>query len=199
MSLLFVLFALLFNSESMNVYADEVSSVTINLPVKQSIDISGGKWITKNVTFEYYIEAVDKTYPLPKGNADGKFLFSMKGDVDFKLDPILFTESGVYEYKVYQAKVNKTDLYTQDNTVYTIKVYVKSTNDGKLVAEIIGDNGEGKKPALLEFSHKFIGKDTDVDAILTGDSYDISHFGMLFISFICAVLVLHRKRDNATE
>lgn len=155
--LLFV--AAIHTIENTHVYAAN-KEVSIILPLRQVVTTE----TTKNVedfSFDYCLEALSENAPLPEGNQGSTYNFFLTGNMEKNIGVIRYENVGVYKYSLYQIHMDDVENFTYDTKVYTITVYIKWDRDGNLIAEIIGDNGSGEKPEILEFVNTY--KKTVID------------------------------------
>lgn len=105
-------------------------------------------------TFTYRFQPVEAGNPLPSGGLSGDldgYTFSITGNDGFALEPISFTQPGIFHYSLFQVIPSGKDGYLYDERVYTIEAHVNST----LSVNFIVLNAEGEKTGSLEFHNEY--------------------------------------------
>lgn len=151
----------------------------VALVVSQTLDIKSKGLPDSEQEFTYILEALESNNPLPLGNVDGTYSFSLKGNQKIKLEGIVFTEIGEYHYqlRLKEIKVNKE--FTCDQEVYKITVYVTESVGG-VRADITVADKEGLKSEKLEFTHTYEKpEDKQPDIKPTGVSEMINQTGKI--------------------
>ena len=144
-------------------------TVSITLPMKQIIQVESETINVNDLEFIYRLEATNINSPLPVGNVNNVYDFSMVGNINFDLEEIVFEDKGIYEYYLYQIQMVDEENYVYDTKIYTITVYVKGDGEGGLVAQIIGSNGEGEKVEVFTFENIYT-KSDEINGGNEGDS-----------------------------
>ncbi|MDQ0362167.1 Spy0128 family protein [Breznakia pachnodae] len=150
---LLLLFTVILGVEHRSIQAI-TNEVSIHLPLRQIVTEKSTE-VEEKTSFDYKLESKSGQAPLPDGSVGTSFVFSMTGNSELDLGAITYQSAGTYKYSLYQINMNDTDKYTYDEKVYTVTVYVKRDAQGNMIAEIIGDNGSGKKPEVFEFTNSY--------------------------------------------
>lgn len=106
-------------------------------------------------TFTYLLTAKDGA-PLPEEAEDGVYRFEMKGTQERMLQ-VTYTTGGIYEYTLSQEIGDQQANYTYDRQTYQVYVYVKNEPDNSLSAQVVIDNGNGKKTQNALFCNSYKG------------------------------------------
>ena len=104
--------------------------------------------------FIYILEAIESIAPLPQGNEEIAYLFTLMGNQSMALEPLTFTTVGEYQYRlqVLESKSDREFIY--DTEVYEITVFVTESG-GRLRADMIAVNKAGFKNEELSFTHSY--------------------------------------------
>lgn len=193
-------------------YAKEENTVSVTIPVEQVFtNHSDGE---RENTLTYCLSAQENGFPLPGGQTGTDYYFSMTGTEGKKLEPITFSQPGVYTYQVSLYEGEKEG-NTYDETVYTVVVQVKDKGNGERGAETVLLDSRGEKNPVLEFQHSYspgsgrnanttvkpadIGKTDGNNAakisVKTGDnSRPMAFFAMIMGSTAAAVILFQTRR-----
>lgn len=135
-------------------YAGTEQEVSVTVPIQQVIVDSANPG---RIVGEYVLTGMEASNPMPVNSVDSQYVFSLRGDVSKQLDPMVFTETGVYLYQIKQTSVNRDDIFYPDKTIYTIGVYVNRKDDGTLNAVVIAENQYQMKTEDLRYviSYRF--------------------------------------------
>lgn len=134
-------------------YAAE-NPIAVELAVKQTIEYENTTTEQFNKTGTYELTGLTEEAPMPEGSEYNVYAFSINGvDKTVKI-PMLYTHGGMYQYQLTQT-TKKQDAYTYDGTKYKITVYVKNSENGGLVAEVMAENGSGKKCTDITFRNQY--------------------------------------------
>lgn len=112
-----------------NVYTPP-SSVIGDPPVSVYKRISGDDPSVPQI-FTFAMIPEDPSFPLPEGAVDGRLLATIVGEGSVEFGNILFTEPGVYRYKVVEIDEGAVG-YTYDDVVYTVVYTVTEGVGGAL-------------------------------------------------------------------
>lgn len=151
-----ILTLLLLNLLIMNnsvVYAAE-HQMSVELAVKQTIEYENTATEQFNKTGTYELTGLTEEAPMPEGSEHNAYAFSIDGVDETVKIPMVYTHGGMYQYQLTQT-TKKQDAYTYDETKYKITVYVKNSENGGLVAEVMAENGSGKKCGEITFLNKY--------------------------------------------
>jgi len=108
------------------------ASASISIPVAQTFSLPPG--IEREGANTYLLQALDSTHPLPEGAADNRFVFSLTGNQQKNIGPIIFTHAGLFTYEIKSDQAPRPG-HVIDDTIYTIVIGVRNV-DGGLLAEI---------------------------------------------------------------
>ena len=119
---------------------------------------------------------------------------------------ILVTDKGIRGI-VAKIDIKKTEIkeekdYAFDNTTYAVTVYVKNTDSGTLVPEVVVKNGNEKKCSEIEFYNSYNYKQTSnvSKAAKTGDATLLAKWVVLaMLSFACILVILWNKRNHRVK
>ena len=117
-----LLSAVLFLSVGLSMISQAAPGVTVNIPVRISVQ---GK--APDETYKVVMERVSEGSPLASPSEISRTGSGAK-DYDLQFN-IAYTAEGVYTYKVYQVKGNK-DNFKYDESIYTVIVKVEYASDG---------------------------------------------------------------------
>ena len=126
----------------------------VALQVAQTLDIGDTVLSDKEQEFNYLLEAIERSNPLPQGNEEHTYFFTLKGNQSMTLAPLTFTTVGEYQYRL-QLVGNESDKeFIYDTEVYEITVFV-TERGGSLSADVIAVNKAGFKNEVLHFTHGY--------------------------------------------
>ncbi|MDR2895558.1 MAG: hypothetical protein LBV30_02745 [Propionibacteriaceae bacterium] len=109
-------------------------------------------------TFSYVITAQDPDNPLPVEAENGSYVFSITGDATHLLEPVSFSEPGIYEYRLSQV-IRPHDGHGQDETVYWIEVVVSATSGVAPQVVIHRGHAAGAKVESVIFNNVYPAED----------------------------------------
>lgn len=184
------------------VYASE-KNVEFSLPVTQTFKLPESLSVKPDMRCTYQLEAASDA-PMPEGSTNRIYNFSMDGkDMQTGIS-FRYAHDGVYNYQLSQT-TEDAEHYVYDRTIYTITVYIKNTESGKLTSEVIVQNGTGKKCGEILFQNAYEEENSSVPPSTehpkTGDDTDITTWIVLSISsLLLAILIFckfkkHKKKD----
>ena len=102
-------------------------------------------------TFFYRLVPSDATCPLPAGSDAAGFAFSIIGNRDGLIGPIVFAEPGIYTYElIHITDADKS--YGYDQEAYRLSVLI--TRDK--TASIVIHKQNGSKAEAILYSHRFV-------------------------------------------
>lgn len=198
---LILLFALLINN---NVYASN-NCVEVPLVVEQFFDVAEGT--EKEVDFigEYVLKGLSENAILPESTSQDRFVFRLNGKKKDISIPLSYEHAGVYCYELEQTTKDKEN-YIFDRQTYKITVYVKNGETGKLRAQVIVENQEGRKSGKIEFCNRYLLKSTSSSqqnlAVKTGDEQKVYIWYLaasISVCIILAMIVMKRKREKFNQ
>ncbi|MCL1847730.1 MAG: hypothetical protein FWF91_07200 [Coriobacteriia bacterium] len=105
-------------------------------------------------TFTYRLQPVGVGSPLPSGGIGGGldgYTFTIAGNSSFVIEPIGFTQPGIFHYKLFQVIPLDKNGYLYDERVYTIEAHVSSS----INVSFIVLNAEGEKTDSLSFHNEY--------------------------------------------
>lgn len=129
------------------------TSVSVNFPVQQQFENHSGE--KAEDTFQYVLTKLEGAAPMPGNEQTDAYSFSLSGTEEIKIDEIIYTETGVYRYKVYGAAREKQDGYRYDESQYTVEVYVKDRGAKGLRADLVILNPDGEKCEKITFVNTY--------------------------------------------
>lgn len=154
---IFALAALLFSFLSFPV--SQVFAVSemaeVPLTVKQSFVVKNPAK-EMNFTGTYEFRTTDEEAPMPEGTKNGIYSFLLSGEQAETTIDLQYLHAGVYHYQLEQITAEKKG-YQYDKSCYEITVYVKNSENGELVSEVVAEKGDGKKCGDLEFQNSYQG------------------------------------------
>ncbi len=169
-------------------YAD-ANSVEVPLSVTQTFEVENAEPEKINRTGTYSLIAVSQDAPMPDSE-NNIYTFSIDGSGKNHVIALTYAHGGTYKYSLKQDTADAQN-YVYDRTEYTLTVYIKNTDDGKLVFEVIVENGSGKKCSEINFVNRYKGKDPvppqKGDTVKTGDENMLS---LWIISAAASALML---------
>ena len=152
-------------------YAAE-NQISLELAVKQTIEYENTATEQFNKTGTYELTGLTEEAPMPEGSEHNVYAFSINGVDETVKISMVYTHGGMYQYQLTQT-TKKQDAYTYDETKYKITVYVKNSENGGLVAEVMAENGSGKKCGDIIFQNEYHGQKKQVGQnttpVKTGD------------------------------
>ena len=80
--------------------------------------------------------------------------FSINGIGERVKIPMIYIHGEMYQYQLIQT-TKKQDAYTYGEIKYKITVYVKNSENGGMVTELMSENGSGKKCADITFRNQY--------------------------------------------
>lgn len=134
-------------------YAAE-NQISVELAVKQTIEYEHTATEPFHKTGTYELTGLTEEAPMPEGSEHNVYAFSINGVDETVKIPMVYTHGGMYQYQLTQT-TQKQDAYTYDETKYKITVYVKNSENGGLVAEVMAENGSGKKCTDITFRNQY--------------------------------------------
>ena len=132
--------------------------ISIELPVSQlfTIENSNNESLPLNYNeFQYTLTAKEPGNPMPEGSSGGTYGFTIKGEKDMDLPPMVFENTGRYQYQLELTGIGTNDNYTYDQEVYTITVYIKDQGSGILSAEVTAARSNGEKVDRMAFHNRY--------------------------------------------
>ena len=132
--------------------------VSIELPVSQLFTVENGNNESLPLDFnefQYTLTAKEPGNPMPEGSADGTYGFVIKGEKDMDLPPMVFQNTGIYQYQLELTDIGTNDNYTYDQEIYTITVYIKDQGSGVLSAEVTAARSNGEKVDRMAFHNRY--------------------------------------------
>jgi pilin isopeptide linkage protein len=107
-----------------------------------------------NDVFTYTLISLDAGNPMPAGSVGGSYSFTIDGTRILNIDPITFTNTGIYRYAVHTDPSFAEIGYICDKQVYTVTVYVSRPVED-LKTEIIIQKNNGSKTNSLKFENSY--------------------------------------------
>jgi len=104
-----------------------------------------------NNTFTYRLKPLESGNPMPVESPAKEYTFTITGNSDVQIAPIIYTQQGFYQYKLFQAFGADNKGYTYDKQTYTIEAHV----DSELNAIIIVLNENGTKTDNITFYNNY--------------------------------------------
>lgn len=179
-------------------YAAE-NQISVELAVKQTIEYKNVTTQQFNKMGTYELTCLTEEAPMPEGSENNVYLFSVNGVDETVKIPISYTHGGIYQYQLVQT-TEKQDAYTYDETNYKITVYVKNGENGGLVAEVIAENGRGKKCGNIIFLNKYekntSANQQNTESVKTGDETKLSLWLSVLSGSAFAVLCISAIRKR---
>jgi len=134
-------------SYTMETATTETDQVT--LTVNQHF-VSSGFFLPLSDVFTYRLMPITIGVPMPIGSNPESYYFTIAGTRALNIDPISFTDAGVYVYELRCVTADRSG-YTIDRRVYTIEVHV--TND--LTAVMVAYISDTLKTPDISFEHSY--------------------------------------------
>lgn len=172
----------------------------LTLTVWQEFELLDQNTAKFNNTGTYQFSPVSPEAPMPEGSKKEGFLFSLKGSREKQEIPLKFRENGTFVYTLLQTTEDRKN-YSYDRNVYTITVYVRSSEKGETVSQVIVENKSGEKCGEIKFQNSFKGKEKPVspveenhssrkDSVKTLDSSNVGFWLILGAASLTAGLYL---------
>lgn len=120
------------------------SSASVDVTVRQVFTVFGTD-AKPDTGVNYSFNAIGDA-PSPTGASEGVYDFKLDGN-EKKTIHLSYVHAGVFEYTLSCSGSGGRG-YTYDSEKYTIKVFVKNTEDGGLAAEVYADKSDGNKADL---------------------------------------------------
>lgn len=186
------------------VYASD-KKVEVPLAIQQHFDDQSGKLNKTEKTGMYTMKSVEDGNPMPENSVNGSYSFKIEDNGTYTI-PLFFQKAGIYNYTINQVIEEKKD-YTLDNTTYTVTVYVKNTDSGDLVPEVVVNNGNEKKCSEIGFKNSYNRKPTETKTsnnkdkqskvAKTGDDSPLVIWAVFaMLSFACILLICKKKNKR---
>jgi len=130
-------------------------TVSARLSVNQIFRVTGSTVSDEGGIFTYKLTAMAEGTPMPSGSTQGGYQISLKGNQSLEMGPVIYSHTGIYEYRLELIIDSEKTGYTYDKEVYFITVYVKNAENDGLVTEVIAKNTAGNKVGSLDFEHTY--------------------------------------------
>ena len=196
-----------------------MGGVSIELPVSQllTVENSNNESLPLNFNeFQYTLTAKEPGNPMPEGSTDGTYGFTIKGEKEMDLPPMVFQSTGRYQYQLEQTGMGTNSRYTYDREVYTITVYIKDQGSGGLSAEVTAARSNGEKVERMAFHNHYktdggkayvpnptkpTGHKSTANTVKTGDDTNLVLWaGLLLItSLYLAVIFIKKQREKSRK
>ena len=134
------------------------------LSIRQEFNAPENVNVPVDSTFQYQLEGVTGTEPLP-GGAQGSYVFSLQGndsrDFFFRAGDaadsslIRYDARGVYEYRIRPLEKNRSG-YQVDMEEYDIQVFIKDGESGSEFYGIVVRDSTGKKPGEIVYRQSLL-------------------------------------------
>lgn len=178
------------------VYAEDMS-INVNIPVRHEFILQDTSYHNVNMAGVYVLETKSQDIPMPQGGTEQTYEFELDGKEAMTNLTMRYTHGGVYEYKLYQ-KMEEKENYIYDASTYDITVYVKNTESGKLIPQIVVKNEQGEKSIEVVFRNNYKPKQKDNSkSPKTGDT---TNLGLLILMIVVSGGMLfyldRKKRKN---
>ncbi|MDF9825290.1 pilin isopeptide linkage protein [Breznakia sp. PF5-3] len=177
------------------------NGVDVNLPVEQIFEVENENTISNE--FKYCLFAVTDNAPMPKNSGQKNYIFYLKGNQRIDIEAINYTQSGVYEYDLYQVIEEEKGGYVYDKTVYRIIVHISYDSHNDFISEVTIANEKGLKVDRATFTNQVRIKNAasvanTMSKPSTGDNTDISAWYVLMsISSVFIFFGIWEKRKKA--
>ena len=201
---------------SAHIFADTSGNVTLS--IGQSFNIMGTTEAGFSDSRDYQLKAENSSNPMPDGKLGGAYIFTLSGDDELIFttsgdsgkvsEPALyFSVAGVYEYTVEPLTSAPNERYEYEDTVYTVRIYVKNNplKPGDLIVErIVCENNQGEKPDYIRYHCSYKGappKPDDPDKGTTANTGDTSNVTIWSVTFVLVtamllIMLIRRRREN---
>lgn len=129
---------------------------SVTIPVSQTFalgDASLTRLYPGDLTVHYTITQVEDDYD-DGGEQVDPASFDLTYDKNSQNVTFTATHAGVYTYTL-TVEDKKAAYYTYDRTTYTIRQYVKNTEDGGLETFLTAENEDGKKVSKVIYRHVY--------------------------------------------
>jgi len=128
----------------------------INNPLVIEVEQSFTSSATVDGSFKYILVPNVAGNPMPAGSGAAGFTFQIDGTGKKLLDPINYSEQGVYVYRIYQLVETAEEYYTYDRRVFEIEVHVsEALNVSNIVYEIVDNTRSENKAPKIEFANRY--------------------------------------------
>lgn len=128
-----------------------VTSVPVTLRIDQ-VFIKNSSALGMNSVFSYTLTSMDRGNPMPAGSISGIYSFTVDGTGSKNIDPIFFSNTGIYHYEIKGNPFSSASGYSYDNEVYYLTVYVRQPDD-HLLTEVTVQKSDGSKVGRVEFKN----------------------------------------------
>ena len=199
MGLFLILLMGLFLISGKIVYASD-KDVEVPLVIQQHFDDQSGTLNKTEKTGTYTIQSVEDGNPMPEDSVNSNYSFKIEDNGTYTI-PLYFQKAGIYNYTINQEIKEEKD-YAFDNTTYAVTVYVKNTDSGTLVPEVVVKNGNEKKCSEIEFYNSYNYKQTSnvSKAAKTGVATLLAKWVVLaMLSFACILVIIWNKRNHRVK
>lgn len=180
--------------------ASAAQGTELTITVWQEFELLDQDTSKFNNTGTYQFSPVSPEAPMPEGSKKEGFLFSLKGSREKQEIPLKFNKNGIFVYTLLQTTEDRKN-YSYDRNVYTVTVYVGSSEKGGTVSQVIVENKNGEKCGEIKFHNSFKGKEKPVspleknhvsrkDSVKTSDSSNVRFWLMLSAASLTAGLYL---------
>lgn len=132
-----------------DVHAAKTADITLNV---EQVFIKNSSRDVDEV-FRYELTALEIMNPMPPGTSGGIYSFTQAG-TSTKDIVMTFTSPGIYRYRLSVDSSAGAAGYSYDPQLYTVVVYMKSTN-GQLSAQLVIETGDGDKSGGLRFVNSY--------------------------------------------
>lgn len=213
-----ILAALLFSFLSFP--ADKVfaafSAAEVPLTVGQSFEQKSNE-SEIDLTGNYELHALDADTPMPEDSQNGIYSFELKGTKAEKTISLQFLHGGVYRYQLMQTTRDQEN-YTYDRSCYNITVYMKNSEDGTYIPQVIAEKEDGKKYGKLEFQNFYNkerpnpstpgsstpgssapGPSEPKTPVKTGDSTNTAKYIMIALGALALIVLLGYKKRGRDQ
>lgn len=123
------------------------AQAAIRIPIEQEFRSESNSVKHSEKIGIYQLEPLAKSNPMPYGKTP--FQVKLVGNQKSVIEGFNFLKEGTYSYKLYQQTVEKS-VFSNDDQVYLITVYVMNTNDG-WKEEVTVENKEKLKVMAASF------------------------------------------------
>lgn len=130
-----------------------VTSVPVTLPIDQ-VFTKNSSALGVNSVFSYTFASLDAGNPMPAGSISGVYSFTVNGTGSKNMDPVSFSNTGIYRYEIKGNTSSSAAGYRYDSEVYSVTVYVRRPDD-HLVTEVIVQKSDGSKVSNIKFENTY--------------------------------------------